>query len=116
MLGLGEIGAGLPVTEGKALLFKIFGGVDSVPLCVRARAPEDIVHAVELIEPSFGGVNLEDKSLPVRESGSKHADQRRCALIIPCSSAPILSNNIIQERYCRPFRVPSALRDPAPPA
>src|SRR6266540_581765 len=52
VLGLGDIGpeAGLPVMEGKALLFKVFGGVDAVPLCVRARAPEEIVRAVELIE------------------------------------------------------------------
>jgi len=61
VLGLGDIGpeAGLPVMEGKALLFKLFGGVDAVPLCIRAREAEDIVRAVELIEPSFGAINLE---------------------------------------------------------
>src|SRR5208337_2959937 len=66
VLGLGHIGpeAGLPVMEGKALLFKLFGGVDAVPLCVRAREAADIVRAVELIEPSFGGVNLEDIAQP----------------------------------------------------
>ena len=66
VLGLGDIGpeAGLPVMEGKALLFKLFGGVDAVPLCIRAREPEDIVRAVELIEPSFGGINLEDIAQP----------------------------------------------------
>jgi malate dehydrogenase (oxaloacetate-decarboxylating) len=66
VLGLGDIGpeAGLPVMEGKALLFKIFGGVDAVPLCIRAPQASDIVRAVELIEPSFGGVNLEDISQP----------------------------------------------------
>lgn len=66
VLGLGNIGpeAGLPVMEGKALLFKLFGGVDAVPLCIRAREPTDIVHAVELVEPSFGGVNLEDIAQP----------------------------------------------------
>jgi len=66
VLGLGDIGpeAGLPVMEGKALLFKLFGGVDAVPLCVRAREAADIVRAVELIEPSFGGVNLEDIAQP----------------------------------------------------
>jgi malate dehydrogenase (oxaloacetate-decarboxylating) len=66
VLGLGDIGpeAALPVMEGKALLFKIFGGVDAVPLCVRAAEAGDIVKAVELIEPSFGGVNLEDISQP----------------------------------------------------
>jgi malate dehydrogenase (oxaloacetate-decarboxylating) len=66
VLGLGDIGpeAGLPVMEGKALLFKLFGGVDAVPLCIRADTPGDIVRAVELIEPSFGGVNLEDIAQP----------------------------------------------------
>jgi len=66
VLGLGNIGpeAGLPVMEGKALLFKLFGGVDAVPLCIRARETEDIVRAVELIEPSFGGINLEDIAQP----------------------------------------------------
>lgn len=66
VLGLGDIGpeAGLPVMEGKALLFKLFGGVDAVPLCIRTREPDDIVRAVELIEPSFGGINLEDIAQP----------------------------------------------------
>jgi malate dehydrogenase (oxaloacetate-decarboxylating) len=66
VLGLGDIGpeAGLPVMEGKALLFKLFGGVDAVPLCIRARQPADIVRAVEMIEPTFGGINLEDIAQP----------------------------------------------------
>ncbi len=66
VLGLGDIGpeAGLPVMDGKALLFKLFGGVDAVPLCIRARDAGDIVRAVEMIEPSFGGVNLEDIAQP----------------------------------------------------
>ena len=66
VLGLGNIGpeAGLPVMEGKALLFKLLGGVDAVPLCIRARDASDIVRAVELIEPSFGGINLEDIAQP----------------------------------------------------
>jgi malate dehydrogenase (oxaloacetate-decarboxylating) len=66
VLGLGDIGpeAGLPVMEGKALLFKLFGGVDAFPLCLRAHEPEDIVRAVQLIEPSCGGVNLEDIAQP----------------------------------------------------
>jgi malate dehydrogenase (oxaloacetate-decarboxylating) len=50
--------------EGKALLFKVLGGVDAVPLCIRAREADDIVRAVELIEPSFGGINLEDIAQP----------------------------------------------------
>jgi malate dehydrogenase (oxaloacetate-decarboxylating) len=66
VLGLGDIGpeAGLPVMEGKALLFKMFSGVDAVPLCIRAQDPDDTVHAVEMIEPSFGGINLEDIAQP----------------------------------------------------
>jgi len=66
VLGLGDIGpeAGLPVMEGKALLFKLFGGVDAAPLCVRARDADEIVRAVEMIEPSFGAINLEDISQP----------------------------------------------------
>lgn len=66
VLGLGDIGpeAGLPVMEGKALLFKLFGGIDAVPLCIRPRDPEDIIHAIELLEPSFGGINLEDIAQP----------------------------------------------------
>jgi malate dehydrogenase (oxaloacetate-decarboxylating) len=66
VLGLGDIGpeAGLPVMEGKALLFKLLGGVDAVPLCIRAHEPSEIVHTVEMIEPSFGGINLEDIAQP----------------------------------------------------
>jgi malate dehydrogenase (oxaloacetate-decarboxylating) len=66
VLGLGDIGphAGLPVMEGKALLFKLFGGVDAIPLCIRANDPQDIVRVVESIEPSFGGINLEDIAQP----------------------------------------------------
>jgi malate dehydrogenase (oxaloacetate-decarboxylating) len=66
VLGLGDIGpeAGLPVMEGKALLFKLLGGVDAVPLCIRAKSPSDIVRTVELLEPSFGGINLEDIAQP----------------------------------------------------
>jgi malate dehydrogenase (oxaloacetate-decarboxylating) len=66
VLGLGDIGpeAGLPVMEGKALLFKYLGGVDAVPLCLRTRDADEIVHTVKLIEPSFGGINLEDIAQP----------------------------------------------------
>jgi malate dehydrogenase (oxaloacetate-decarboxylating) len=66
VLGLGDIGpeAGLPVMEGKALLFKVLGGVDAVPLCLRTKDPDEIARAVELLEPSFGGVNLEDIAQP----------------------------------------------------
>lgn len=66
VLGLGNIGpeAGLPVMEGKALLFKYLGGVDAVPLCVRANSEDELVRLVEMLEPSFGGINLEDVSQP----------------------------------------------------
>ena len=66
VLGLGDIGplAGLPVMEGKALLFKYLGGVDAVPLCIDAPAADDVVRAVCAIAPSFGGINLEDISQP----------------------------------------------------
>jgi malate dehydrogenase (oxaloacetate-decarboxylating) len=66
VLGLGNIGpeASLPVMEGKALLFKYLGGVDAVPLCLSSQAPDDIVRAVELVAPGFGGINLEDIAQP----------------------------------------------------
>ncbi len=66
VLGLGDIGplAGLPVMEGKALLFKYLGGVDAVPICLDTRDPYAIIQAVKLIQPSFGGINLEDISQP----------------------------------------------------
>ncbi len=66
VLGLGDIGpeAGLPVMEGKALLFKYLGGVDAVPVCLGTKDPAEIVRTVKLLEPSFGGINLEDISMP----------------------------------------------------
>jgi malate dehydrogenase (oxaloacetate-decarboxylating) len=66
VLGLGNIGpeAGLPVMEGKALLFKYFGGVDAVPLCLASRSEDEIVSVVKAIRPSFGGINLEDIAAP----------------------------------------------------
>jgi len=66
VLGLGDIGpeAGMPVMEGKALLFKYLGGVDAVPICLRTKSAEDIIQTVRLIQPSYGGINLEDISQP----------------------------------------------------
>lgn len=66
VLGLGDIGpeAGLPVMEGKALLFKYLGGVDAVPICLGTKDPGEIVRTVKLLEPSFGGINLEDIAMP----------------------------------------------------
>ncbi|MEM3665807.1 MAG: NADP-dependent malic enzyme [Candidatus Bathyarchaeia archaeon] len=66
VLGLGDIGpeAAMPVMEGKALLFKYLGGVDAFPICLKTKDPDEIVRACELIEPSFGGINLEDIEKP----------------------------------------------------
>ena len=66
VLGLGDIGpeAGMPVMEGKCVLFKAFGGVDAVPLCIRSKDVDEIVRTVALISGSFGGINLEDIAAP----------------------------------------------------
>ncbi|MEQ1794912.1 MAG: NADP-dependent malic enzyme [Nitrospira sp.] len=66
VLGLGDIGpeAGLPVMEGKALLFKYLGGVDAVPICLGTKDPDELIRTVKLLEPSFGGINLEDIAMP----------------------------------------------------
>src|SRR5579883_1748948 len=66
VLGLGDIGpeAGLPVMEGKALLFKYLGGVDAVPICLGTKEPDEFIRTVKLLEPSFGGINLEDIAQP----------------------------------------------------
>ncbi len=66
VLGLGDIGpeAGMPVMEGKCVLFKEFGGVDAIPLCIRSKSTEEIVRTIYLLSGSFGGINLEDISAP----------------------------------------------------
>ena len=66
VLGLGDIGpeAGMPVMEGKCALFKAFGGVDAIPLCIRSKDTEEIIRTIELLAGSFGGINLEDISAP----------------------------------------------------
>ena len=66
VLGLGDIGpvAGMPVMEGKAVLFKAFGNVDAVPLCIDSKDPETVIKTVALLQGSFGGVNLEDIAAP----------------------------------------------------
>lgn len=66
VLGLGDIGpeAGLPVMEGKALLYKYLGGVDAFPICLDTKDPEEIIKAVKWIQPTFGGINLEDIAHP----------------------------------------------------
>jgi malate dehydrogenase (oxaloacetate-decarboxylating) len=66
VLGLGDIGpeAGMPVMEGKAILFKYLGGVDAFPICLDTKDPDEIIQAVKWLQPSFGGINLEDLSKP----------------------------------------------------
>ena len=66
ILGLGDIGpeAGMPVMEGKCALFKAFGGVDAVPLCIRSKDVDELVRTIWLISGSFGGINLEDIAAP----------------------------------------------------
>jgi malate dehydrogenase (oxaloacetate-decarboxylating) len=66
VLGLGDIGpeAAMPVMEGKSLLFKYLGGVDAVPICLDTKDPETIIETVKLLQPSFGGINLEDIAQP----------------------------------------------------
>lgn len=66
VLGLGDIGpeAGMPVMEGKCLLFKAYGDIDAIPLCIRSKDPDEIVRTVSLLLGSFGGVNLEDVAAP----------------------------------------------------
>ncbi len=66
ILGLGDIGpeAGLPVMEGKALLYKYLGGIDAFPICLGTKETEEIISAVKWIQPSFGGINLEDIAQP----------------------------------------------------
>jgi malate dehydrogenase (oxaloacetate-decarboxylating) len=66
VLGLGDIGpkGGLPVMEGKSILYKYLGGVDAVPICLGTKDPDEIITAVRWLQPSFGGVNLEDIAQP----------------------------------------------------
>ncbi|MCS5422276.1 NADP-dependent malic enzyme, partial [Psychrilyobacter sp. S5] len=66
VLGLGDIGpeAALPVMEGKAILFKEFGGVDAFPICLDTKDTEEIIRTCKLLAPSFGGINLEDIAAP----------------------------------------------------
>ncbi len=94
VLGLGNIGpeAGLPVMEGKALLFKYLGGVDAIPLVINARDPEKFIEVVKAVEPSFGAINLEDIESPkcfylleklneILEIPVWHDDQQGTALV-----------------------------------
>ncbi|RKD30176.1 NAD(P)-dependent malic enzyme [Lacrimispora algidixylanolytica] len=95
VLGLGDIGpkAGLPVMEGKSILFKEFAGVNAFPICLDTKVPDEIVTAVKMIAPGFGGINLEDISAPrcfeVEERLKKeldipvfHDDQHGTAIVV----------------------------------
>ncbi len=95
VLGLGDIGpeAAMPVMEGKAVLFKEFGGIDAFPICLDTKDPDEIVRTVEVIAPVFGGINLEDISAPrcfdierrLRESLDIpvfHDDQHGTAIVV----------------------------------
>lgn len=95
VLGLGDIGpeAGMPVMEGKCVLFKEFADVDAIPICIDSKAPDEIVKTVKLISKSFGGINLEDISAPrcfeIEERLKKecdipvfHDDQHGTAIIV----------------------------------
>ena len=95
ILGLGDIGpeAGMPVMEGKCILFKEFGGIDAIPLCIRSKDPDEIVKAISLFSGSFGGINLEDIGAPycfeIEEKLKKvcdipvfHDDQHGTAVVV----------------------------------
>ncbi len=112
VLGLGDIGpeGAYPVMEGKALLFKYLGGVDAVPLVHRARDPEKFLELLELVEPSFGGINLEDLESPkcfyILDEASKrlripvwHDDQQgtAAATLAGLINAAILTNRDLKE-------------------
>jgi malate dehydrogenase (oxaloacetate-decarboxylating) len=109
VLGLGNIGAraSMPVMEGKAALFKAFAGIDAVPLCINTNDPEQIIQTVKLLEPTFGGINLEDIAAPncfVIEERLKqelsipvfHDDQHGTAIVIAAGLTNALK--VVQKR------------------
>lgn len=109
VLGLGDIGpeAGMPVMEGKCVLFKEFGGVDAFPLCIRSKDVDEIVNTVALLAGSFGGVNLEDIAAPrcfeiERKLKEKtdipifHDDQHGTAVV--CTAAIINALKIVNKK------------------
>lgn len=114
VLGLGDIGAAaaMPVMEGKAILFKEFGGVDAFPICLDTKDPEQVIEAVRLLAPTFGGVNLEDISSPncfyIEETLEKeldipvfHDDQHGTAIVVAAAllnALKITGRDIAQAR------------------
>lgn len=109
VLGLGNIGpeAGMPVMEGKALLFKQFGGVDAIPLCIDLHTADEIVNFVKAISPSYGGINLEDIAAPIcfevedrlQNLGIPvvHDDQHGTAIVV--SAALMNSAKVVGKKY-----------------
>lgn len=109
VLGLGNIGAaaGMPVMEGKALLFKKFGGVDAVPVCVDLHTADELVQFVTAIAPSYGGINLEDIAAPIcfevedrlQELGIPvvHDDQHGTAIVV--SAALMNGAKVVSKKY-----------------
>jgi malate dehydrogenase (oxaloacetate-decarboxylating) len=109
VLGLGNIGAtaGMPVMEGKALLFKQFGGVEAVPICVDLHTADELVAFVRAIAPSFGGINLEDIAAPLcfevedrlQDLGIPvvHDDQHGTAMVV--SAALMNAAKVVGKRY-----------------
>ena len=115
VLGLGDIGAlaGMPVMEGKCVLFKEFGGVDAIPLCVSSKDVDEIVSAVSLFAGSFGGINLEDISAPRCFEIEKklkekldipvfHDDQHGTAIVV---LAACLNALIVVDKSLSDFRI-----------
>ena len=110
VLGLGNIGAGagLPVMEGKSILFKGFAGVDAVPICLNSQSVDEIVHTIQLMAPSFGGINLEDIKAPecfdietaLKESVDIpvfHDDQHGTAIVV--SAAMINALKLVNKSF-----------------
>lgn len=112
VLGLGDIGpeAGMPVMEGKCALFKAFAGIDAIPLCIRSKNSEEIIHTISLLAGSFGGINLEDIAAPrcfeIEAALKKqcdipvfHDDQHGTAIVVAAAllNAVKLSNKTMGE-------------------
>lgn len=109
VLGLGNIGAtaGMPVMEGKAMLFKKFGGVEAIPICVDLHSADELVKFVKAIAPSFGGINLEDIAAPIcfevedrlQDIGIPviHDDQHGTAITV--SAALVNAAKVVGKRY-----------------
>ena len=114
VLGLGDIGAGagLPVMEGKAILFKGFAGVDAIPICLDTKSVPEIIKTIQLMAPSFGGINLEDIKAPqcfdieqaLKDSVDIpvfHDDQHGTAIVVGAGAACMAITYLIQKMGAR---------------